>query len=172
MANDTWKLGSSSIEDEQSCLSLTVEGEGEISNPKVTNLDTGQFVIFEGTLKRGQQLIVNIENSTLDGKDVTGKVSFETLPKLLRKGSTWKYSEALLEGIGVFDKGKFDEHTFSVGVPTVRVRFDWKRRQPATFMIQVKSETLSGSGVNEVYCTNLVNYLKAAGTKAIIKVME
>jgi hypothetical protein len=172
IANDTWKLGSNSVEDEQPNLSLTVEGEGEISNPEITNLDAGQSVIFEGNLKTGQQLIINSKKSMLDGKDVSDKVSFEELPKLLRKGSTWKYSEALLEGMGMFDKGKFNEHTFALGVPTVRVRFEWTRRQPATFMIQVKSETLARSGINEVYFENKANYLKAAGIKAIIKVME
>jgi len=35
--------------------------------------------------------------------------------------------------IGVFDTGKFDEHTFMIGIPTVKVRFDWVRSQPSTF---------------------------------------
>ena len=94
------------------------------------------------------------------------------MQELIRKGSNWKYSEALLELIGVFDGGKFDENTFAVGVPTVRVRFDWTRQQPATFMVQVKSQTLAESGLTESFLGMTANYLKAAGVNAIVKVTE
>jgi hypothetical protein len=94
------------------------------------------------------------------------------VPNLLRKGSVWKYSEALLEKIGVFDTAIFDEHTFAVGVPTVRLHFEWTRRQPATFMIKIKSETLMKNGITESNLQKTVDSLKAAGVNAIIKVME
>jgi hypothetical protein len=172
VANDTWVLGSNSIEDEQPTLSLAVEGEGEVSNPQITNLDTGQFVTFAGKLEAGKQLVIKRNKALLGEEDVTKNVSPKQPLQLLRKESIWRYSEALSEMIGVFDAGKFDEHTFAVGIPTVRVRFDWVRRQPSTFLIQIKSNVLFNSGLTESYLERAVNSMKAAGVAAIIKVME
>jgi hypothetical protein len=70
----------------------------------------------------------------------------------------------------VFDTAKFDEHTFAIGVPTVRIRFDWTRLQPATFLVQIKSKALRDSGLSESYLEKAVNSMKAAGVNAIIKV--
>jgi len=54
VANDTWTLGSNSIEDEKPTLSLAVEGEGEgeVSNPQITNLDTEESLISNLLSKR------------------------------------------------------------------------------------------------------------------------
>jgi len=172
IANDTWFLGCNSIKNEEAALSLTVEGEGQVSNPSVTNVDTGESITFSGQLKKGEQLVVKKNRAMVGEKDVTQKVTPSNMPLLLRKGSNWKYSEALLELIGVFDGGKFDENTFAVGVPTVRVRFDWTRQQPATFMVQVSSQTLAKSGLTGSYLEKTANYLKAAGVNAIIKATE
>ena len=171
-ANDTWQLGSQSIEDEQPIISLNVEEEGEVSNPQITNVDTGESITFNGKLKMGEQLVLKQNCALLGEKNVTGDVSPHGVPNLLRKGSVWKYSEALLEKIGVFDTAIFDEHTFAVGVPTVRLHFEWTRRQPATFMIKIKSETLLKNGITESNLQKTVDSLKAAGVNAIIKVME
>lgn len=135
-ANDTWLLSSNSIEDEQPIISLTVEDEGEVSNPQIINTDTDQSITFSGKLKKGEQLVVKQKCALLDEKDVTKSVSPAGVPQLLRKRSSWKYSEALLERIATFDEAKFDEHIFAVGVPTVKVRFEWTRRQPATFVVK------------------------------------
>jgi hypothetical protein len=172
VANDTWFLGSNSIKNEEATLSLTVEGEGQVSNPSVTNVDTGESITFNGQLKKGEKLVLQKDCAMVGDKDVTENVMPSNAPFLFRKGSNWKYSEALLELIGVFDGGKFDENTFALGVPTVRVRFDWTRQQPATFMVQVKSQTLADSGLSKSYLEKTANYLKAAGVNAIIKVME
>jgi hypothetical protein len=172
IANDTWTLGSNSIEDENPNLYLTVEGKGEVSNPQITNMGTGQSITFKGKLKTGEQLIMKQNIALLGEEDVTGNVSPQEPPRLLRRGSSWKYSESLSERIGVFDTGKFDEHTFAVGVPTVKVRFEWMRRQPATFTIQIKSRTLRDSGLAEPYLEKAASLMKAAGVNAIIKVME
>jgi hypothetical protein len=172
VANDTWSLGSKSIEDEQPSFCLTVEGEGEVSNPQITNMGTGKSVTFKGKLKTGEQLVITQNSASLNAEDVTANVTPNDLPQLLRKGSAWKYSEALLEKIGIFDSAKFDEHTFALGVPTVRVRFEWKRRQPATFEIQIRSEALLNSGLEEIYLEKALSSLKAAGVNATIKVME
>jgi len=171
-ANDTWQLGSNSIEDEQATISLSIEEEGQVSNPQVSNEDTGESIKFNGTMKMGDQLVLKQGSAMLGEKDVTKKVSSPQVPILRRKQSVWKYSEALLERIGVFDTARFDDHTFAVGVPTVRLRFEWTRRQPATFMVNVKSETLLKNDLSESVLKNAINSLKAAGINAIIKVTE
>jgi hypothetical protein len=172
IANDSWFLGSNSIEDAQANLFLTVEGEGEVSNPRITNIDTGHSTVFNGKLNNGQQLVIRKDAALLGNKTVTNEVIPHELLQLLRKGSTWKYSEELLERIGVFDEGKFDEHTFALGVPNVKVRFEWERKQPATFMVKVKSEALRMSGFTEAHLKEMASHLKAAGVTAIIKVTE
>jgi hypothetical protein len=172
IANDTWVLGSGSIKDEQSNLTLLVEGEGEVSNPQITNIDTEQSISYKGKLKSGEQLIIKQSRALLGDKDVTGDMIPPEAPLLLRKGSTWKYSESLSERIGVFDSGKFDEHTFAVGVPTVRVRFEWTKQVPATFVVQVKKNALMTSGLNESTLKKAANAFRAAGISVIIKVKE
>jgi hypothetical protein len=172
IANNTWFLGSNSIKNEEAILSLSVEGEGQVSNPTITNVDTGESIAFSGQLKKGEKLVIEKNRAMVDEKDATQNVTLNNAPLLLRKGSNWKYSEALLELIGVFDGGKFDENTFALGVPTVRVRFNWIRQQPATFMIQVKSQSLADNGLTTSYLENKANYLKAAGVNVIIKVTE
>lgn len=172
IAGDTWTLGSNSIVDEQPSLSLTVEEKGKVSNPQIVNMDTGESMTFKGKLKSGEQLVIKKNKASIDGRDVTANISPNKTPLLLRKGSTWQYSEALLERIGVFDTAKFDEHTFAVGVPTVRIRFDWMKNQPATFIVQIKSKALRESGLTESYVEKAVNSMKAAGVEAIIKVLE
>jgi hypothetical protein len=172
VANDTWTLGSNSIRDEQPSVSLAVEEEGEVSNPRITNMDTGESILFKGKLKTGEKLVLNGDTALLGEEDVGDKVAPRGVPMLLRKSSTWKYSEELLEKIGVFDSGKFDEHTFAVGVPTVKVRFEWTKRQPATFIIQIPRTALYGSGVDEYYLEQVAASMKAAGTSALIKIKE
>jgi hypothetical protein len=170
IANNTWTLGSNSIEDEEPSLTLTVEGEGEVSNPEIINTDTGESIALKGKLKSGERLTIKKNKAFIDEQDVTENISTQKPLLLLRKGSTWKYSEALLELIGVFDTAKFDEHTFAVGVPTVKIRFEWTRRQPATFLVQIRSKALRESGLTESYLEKAVNSMKAAGVNAIIKV--
>jgi hypothetical protein len=172
VANDTWTLGSNSIENEKPTLSLALEEKGEVSNPQITNLDTSQSLTFTGKLKAGKQLVIKQNKALLGEEDVTKNVSPKEPLQLLRKESLWRYSEALSEMIGVFDTGKFDEHTFAVGIPTVNVCFSWVRRQPSTFLIKIKSCVLLKSGITESYLQRAVNSMKAAGVNAIIKVME
>ena len=135
-------------------------------------LDTKQSITFKGKLESGKQLIIKQNLALLDEEDVTEKVIPKEPPLLLRKGSEWRYSEDLSKRIGVFDAGKFDEHTFAMGIPKVKVAFSWMRRQPATFEIQLKSEALLNSGLDESYLQTEVNSIKAAGVNAIIKLME
>jgi hypothetical protein len=172
-AGDTWTLGSNSIVDEQpSSLIIVVEGRGQVDNPQVTNMSTGEFIAFKGKLKSGEQLVIKDDKAYIDEKEVTENVSPQKMPRLLRKGSNWKYSEALLERIAVFDTAKFDEHTFAVEVPTVKIRFDWIRSQPATFVVKIKSNALGESGLTESYVERVKNSMKATGVNGIIEVQR
>jgi hypothetical protein len=171
-ANDTWQLGSNSTQDEQPSISLMVDEEGEVSNPQISNEDTGESIMFKGKLKKGEQLLLKQNSALLGEKDVTNRVSTSEVPILPRKGAVWRYTEELLEKIGVFDTARFDDHTFAVGVPTVRVNFQWTRSQPATFMVQVKAETLKENDLSASVLQKSMDSLKAAGIKAIIKVTE
>ena len=172
-AGDSWMLGSNSITDEQPVsLSLTVEGEGSVENPQITNMATGELIALKGQLKNGEELTIKDGKADIDGKEVTENVSPLKVPRLLRKESNWRYSEAILERIAVFDTAKFDEHTFAVDVPTVTIRFDWLRSQPATFHVEIKSEALSKSNVTESYVESVLNSMKASGVKAKIEVTE
>lgn len=171
IAGDTWTLGSSSIIDEQpSSLTLVVEGRGQVGNPQILNVDTGESIALKGKLDSGEQMVIRDEKAFIDEKEVTGDVSPLKPPRLLRKGSTWKYSEAILERIAVFDTAKFDEHTFAVEVPMVRIRFEWVRSQPATFLVRIKSKALRDSGLTFPYVQNAVNSMKASGVNAIVEV--
>jgi hypothetical protein len=172
-SNDTWTFESNSIKDEQATtVSLTVESEGEVCNPQITNIDTKESIVFKGKLATGEQLVIKKKKASLGTEDVTENVSSLELPRILRRGSAWKYSEALSERIATFDVGKFDEHIFAIGVPTVRVRFEWTRYQPATFMVQIRSNALAKSGFTKAYLERTVNSMKAAGVNAIVRVME
>ncbi len=172
VANSTWTLGSSSIEDEQTRLFLVVEEEGEVINPQIINMDTGQSVTYEGILKTGEQLFIGQNKVLLNEKNVAEKVKMHGPLRLLRRGSVWKYSESLLEKIGMFDTGKFDDQIFAVDIPTVRVRFEWKRREPAAFLVKIKAEALFRSGLVESDVEKMLNSRKAVGIKGIVKVME
>jgi len=171
-ANDSWKLGSNSIEDELPAISLAVEDKGEVSNPQITNVETGRSITFKGKLKTGERLVIKQGNASIGQQDVTESLSTKEIPVLPRKLSTWKYSEELLERIGVFDRAIFDEHTFAVGVPTVKVRFEWTKRPPAAFVVQIKRKALRDSGISESYLEEVVKSMKAAGVRGIIKVIE
>jgi hypothetical protein len=171
IANDTWKLGSQSIQNEAFALTLSVEGKGAVSKPKITNIETGESITFNGHLSLGEKLILKGGQAFIGEKEVSQMVtSADGL--LPRKISTWKYSEALLEGIGVFDKGKFNENTFAIGVPTVKIQFDWVRRQPATFLVKVKPYALQKSQLTQYNIERRLEYLRAAGVKVIVKVTE
>ena len=169
-AGDTWTLGSNSIEDAQPSLTLTVEETGGVSKPQIMNVDTGESITYKGKLKSGQKLVIKKKKASLDEEDVSKRIFPQTIPRLLRRGSTWRYSESLEKLVGVFDTAKFDEHMFAVKVPAVKVRFDWIRLQPATFEVRVKAKALRGSGYSVPYLEKVVNSMKAAGVNAIINV--
>lgn len=172
IANNTWTLSSSSIEDEQPTLTLAVEEEGEVTNPQLINIDTNLSITYEGKLKTGERLSIGQKKSLLDEQDITGQVKVRGSLKLLRKESVWKYTEALLDRIGIFDTARFNDHIFSTHIPAVNVQFRWKRRQPATFLIKVKTSALTRSGLSETHLEKVLKSRKAVGINAIIEVTK
>ncbi|MBS7627863.1 hypothetical protein KEJ36_03475, partial [Candidatus Bathyarchaeota archaeon] len=190
MAGNTWVIGSHSIRDETPRITLLVEEGGEVRDPQIVNLDTGEGIVFKGTLSGGDRLVISEEGAFLNDKDVTSSLlaigapptkksnsnsnssSSLRFPRLLRRGSPWRYGEALSMLLGVFDEARFDEHTFAVGVPFVRVRFDWMRIQPATFEVQIDSEALRKSGLTADYIGRFVESMKAAGVRATVRIMN
>jgi hypothetical protein len=169
-AGDTWSLRSNSITDAQPNITLTVEEEGEVNNPKLINLDTKEYIAFRGNLKKGQQLTIKKKKAYINGKDVSKQILPRKIPALwlLRKGSEWGYTETFGPLVGLFDEAKFNEHIFLAKVPSVTIRFDWTRLQPATFEVHIKSKALRGS--SRYYLESVINSMKAAGVNAVIKV--
>ncbi len=170
-AGETWTLRSRSISDVRPTITLSVEEGGEVSDPKLSNLDTKGYVSLSGKLGSGRKLVLEDGKATLDGKDVSRRISPDKVkvPPILRKGSTWEYTESLGAMVGVFDSSKFDEHTFAVGVPPVRIRFEWTRLKPAAFEVQVRSDLLRDSGLSKAYLEGIVNSMKAAGVSAAVR---
>jgi len=173
---DKWTLGSKSIKGAQPSLTLTVEEAGEVSNPQIMNLDTGEYIIFKGKLKSGQKLVIEKNKASVDGKDVSKRILPkkiplpQKIPRLLRRDTTWEYTESLERLVGRFDTAKFNEHRFMVRVPSVRIRFDWTAFQTATFEVRIKSKALRGSGFLKPYLERVINSMKAAGVNAVITV--
>lgn len=171
-AGDNWQFSSESIEDADPTIALTVEEGGEVSKPEIANIDTGESFTFDGKLGSGQTLSISREGIKLDGKEVAKGESPNLIPRLPRWTSTWRYSESLGEMVGVFDEARFDEQTFAVGIPPVRIRFEWERLKPAEFEVRVDGEILESSDISKEYLQKVVDSMKAAGTIATVCVKE
>ncbi len=172
MSGDTWVVSSRSVKDVVSAITLQVEEGGEVSDPVIANIDTMESITYDGVLTSGQKLVLTEDDATVDGQSVKSHVSADRFPQLTRKGSTWRYTESLSKMIGVFDKAKFDEHTFMAGIPYVKLRFEWVSLQPATFEVQIRSKVLEQSGIPANHVERYVNTMKASGVKAIIRIVE
>ncbi|MEM1546350.1 MAG: hypothetical protein QXY40_06420 [Candidatus Methanomethylicia archaeon] len=170
MSGDTWILGSNSVE-ESTSTEIIIEAEDTVENPEIKNLDFNESICFNGRLEKGDKLVVKDGKCLLNGVDVTDRASINGLLRLYRKASTWRYSELIKERIGVFDTTRFDESIFAVSIPKAKISFKWLRYQPATFMVQLSQESLNRSGVSKEYVQEILNSMKAAGVKAIVKVM-
>ena len=169
---DLFTISSESVLDAKPTINISVETEdAEISNPTLTNTDTDEAITFMGTIKTGEDLRIEEGKTFLDDTEVTQKLSTKTIPTLLRKGSTWSYTEIIKEEIGVFDIAQFDHSIFAFGIPTVKVVLNWTAFQPATFEINIPKNTLyRGNDISMVEA--VINSIKAVGVKAIINVIE
>jgi len=168
---ETWSLSSESVLDATPSITICTETKNaKVTNPTITNLDTGEVVTFNGVIRSIERLRIEQGKAFLNDSDVTEKLSTNTAPTLSRRGSTWKYTEPLEENIGVFDGAQFDQSVFAVGIPTVRIEFEWIANQPATFEIRVPQDVISAEG-DIALVQDVVNSIKAAGVQAMIKVV-
>ncbi|MEM2029507.1 MAG: hypothetical protein QXS05_09040, partial [Candidatus Bathyarchaeia archaeon] len=98
---DTWFMSSNSVLDAVPSITITTETTNMvIINPTILNVDTGEKISFSGEIKAGEELKIEGGKATLNDVDVTERLTVTSFPRLLRKGSTWKYSEQVEEAIG------------------------------------------------------------------------
>jgi hypothetical protein len=167
---ETFKLGSESVLDATPSITISVKTEGaKVTNPMLINLDTEEMISFNGIIHSGERLRIEAGKAFLNDRDVTAMLSTPAMPRLYRKGSTWKYAEPLEKEIGVFDAAKFDYSVFAIGIPTVIIAFEWIAYQPATFEIRIPRDALSKKDVSLMQ--EVVDSIKAAGVKALIKIV-
>jgi len=168
---DTWVMSSNSVLDAVPSLVISIETkDAEITNPTVANLDTDEKIKFNGIIKSGEELRIEDGKITLNGVDVTDRLSTTKVPSLLRKVSKWSYAELVEEVIGRFDVATFDKSVFAIGIPTVKLVFRWTAYQPATFEVQIPADVLLGRGDLSIL-QEAVDSIKAAGVKAMVKVI-
>ncbi|MBS7654097.1 MAG: hypothetical protein QXU95_01045 [Candidatus Bathyarchaeia archaeon] len=168
---DTWFMSSNSVLDAVPSITITTEtADMTIINPTILNIDTGEKISFNGEIRAGEKLKMGDGRATLNGIDVTERLTVTGFPRLLRKGSAWKYSEQVEETIGRFDTSSFDESVFAVGIPTAKIIFNWVAYQPATFEIKIPKDVISVKRDLSIL-EEVVYAVKASGVKAIIKVI-
>ncbi|MGF3498811.1 MAG: hypothetical protein ACQXXL_04215 [Candidatus Methanosuratincola sp.] len=171
MAGETWSISSRTVEDAEPRIRISVEEGGEVRDPTLINLKTGDAVTFRGTLAGGQEIILSKGRAELNGEDVTDRVEVKAFPKLLREGSVWKYSESLSGLLGVFDTARFDEHTFTKGIPYLKIRFEWEGHAPASFEVRIRSGALKRSGLEVGDVERFVSRMRAAGVSSKVMVI-
>jgi len=168
---DSWVMSSDSVLDAVPSLTVSVETrDAEITNPTIANLDADEKITFNGIIKSGEELRIEDGKITLNGVDVTDRLSTTKVPTLLRKVSKWSYTELVEEVIGRFDVATFDKSVFAIGIPTVKLVLKWTAYQPATFEVQIPAGLLSGRSDLSIL-QEVVDSIKAAGVKAMVKVI-
>lgn len=169
-AGDTWAMKSQSIADVSPILTVkVVEENAEAKNPSLHNLTTGETINFTDSLMTGDELHIKGGKATLGKTNVTEKLEGSQIT-LTRKESSWHYTEALSEKIGLFDTATFDGSIYAVGIPEVSILFQWTAHRPASFEVQVPKKVLDNSGMDVERVEKLINSVKAAGVAATVKV--
>lgn len=194
LSGDTWIMSSSSIDDEEATIVISLE-DGEAKDPSITNLDSNQTIKFKGTMKKGEVLEIRQGTATLDGIDAAASISFERgsggpaaesssvaasaapddkgAPKITRKPSTWIFREGLTDTLGRFDQSKFDENIFYRPVPPIRVTIRWTAKLLASFEVKVSSKILEQSNnLTKQELETLVNAIKAAGIRTFVTIVQ
>jgi hypothetical protein len=170
-ANSEWTIDPRNIADTVPEITIAVETENaKITNPTITNLDTGESIMFSDSLSFGDVLRIKDGSATLNGRDATEKLSVKKVPSLPRRKTRWQYTEAVGANIGVFDRSMFDKSVFAVNIMTA-ITFEWTARQPASFEICIPKDLLKKSGVTREYVQELVNSVKACGVRGEVTVV-
>jgi hypothetical protein len=169
---ESWWQSSESVLDATPRIEIQVATDGgKVTNPTLVNTDLGASVTYQGTMQSGEVLHIEDGKAILRGEDVTGRLSTSTVPRLMRRGSTWRYTELLETEIGVFDVARFDEAIFPVGIAAVQIGFQWVAYQPATFELRIPKDALSRRG-DLPWIRAVVNSIKAAGVQALVHVVD
>lgn len=169
---ESWWQSSESVVDATPRIEIQVATDGgKVTNPTLVNTDLEASLTFQGTMQSGEVLHIEDGKAILNGEDVTGRLTTSTVPKLLRRGSTWRYTELLEQAIGVFDVARFDEAIFPVGIAAVRIGFQWVAYQPATFELRIPKDALSRRG-DLPWVRAVVDSIKAAGVQALVHVVD
>lgn len=170
-AGTDWTVNPRNVRDTAPEITIEVETEGaKISDPSITNVDTGESIQYKGELKKGEVLRITGDRATLNGKDVTPKLTGR-VPMLPRKKSKWHYTESVGANLGVFDTARFDQAVFTVDISSA-ITLEWTANQPATFDVIIDKGLLAKSGVTESYIQEIVNMAKGCGVKAGVRLTE
>lgn len=165
-----WEMCSKSIKDAEDVeVTIEIEEGKDIQNPSIVNEDTNEEIKFNGKISYGEKLIIRDSSASLNGKDVTDKISRKKFPEIYRKKMKWRYIESLKTKIGVFDTSRFNESIFPTGISKVAIKFEWVSYQPATFEIYVPKNTIVEKGISENNVIEIINSVKSAGVNAIVK---
>lgn len=169
---DIWAFSSESVLDATPTIGVSIKSESEkITNFSITNVETNDSITYKGSILKGQKLVIEEGKGMLDRRSVKSSLSTTVVPKLVRKQHKWRYEEPISEEIGMFDDAVFDESKFAIGIPTVRLSFNWVAYQPATFEIRIPQEAITR--VDDVTLVEeAVDYIKATGVSAIIKIVK
>jgi hypothetical protein len=165
---EIWKLSSESISDAVPDITVDVEGDdSKITNPTLTNMDTNESITFKGIIEGGKRLTIKSGKATLDGADVTERLSTTIIPTLARKESSWRYTEDIEREIGVFDTARFDGAVFEIGIVPITLDFKWTAYRPATFEIRLPEGMITEENLS--LAQGMVDSIKAVGIKATVK---
>lgn len=171
MAGTEWTVNPRNIKDVEPEITIAVETENaRISDPVITNRDTGESITYKGELVKGDVLVLAGGKARLNGKDVSTRLG-GSVPKLPRKKTKWQYTESVGANLGVFDSAMFDRSVFSVSI-TSAITMEWTANQPATFDVIVEESLLAKAGVTEAYLQEIVNMAKGCGVKAGVRLVK
>jgi hypothetical protein len=170
-ANSDWKVDPRSIVDAEPEITIALETRDvKISDPTITNLDTGEAIMFKGTLSYGEVLKIGMGHATVNGVDQTQRLSLTKVPSMPRRKTRWQYTESIGANLGVFDRAQFDKSVFTVDI-TASVTFEWSAFQPAAFEVLVPKALLDKSGIKAAYIQRLIDSVKACGVRGEVKVV-
>jgi hypothetical protein len=170
-AGQEWMINPRSIYETIPKIIIAVDTEnGKITDPILTNLATGESIVYKGDMFKGDELKIDGDKAYLNGEDCSAKLSVKKLPRLPRGRSRWKYEEYLGENKGIFDQSQFDRSVFVLDT-TSSITFQWTANLPATFELKLPKEVLDRAGVSVEYVQDLLDSAKACGVRGDVKVI-
>lgn len=171
LAGAEWTVNPRNVREAAPRITLEVETENvRITDPAITNRDTGEVVGYRGDLKKGDRLVIEGSRATLNGKDVSERLTGKA-PVLPRRKTKWQYTESIGANLGVFDQALFDRAVFSVDISST-ITLEWTANQPAAFDVILEKGLVERAGVTEAYLQEIVNMAKGCGVKAGVRLTE